>query len=517
MDEQNINVQQEIKCEQKPQRIFTDFEVVFSWLSLVVGYLFCRVNPVTENSFGGFGFVILIFLFTAIFMRLKGIKHNKMSIAAAVSAIIINFTLLFSDNSLLCGLAYLYCAVAYCYFVTSSGGNFIKKGFNNYIFMDFFKALFVLPFYSFDAFFRAVFSGKAAKSGKVILKIFLGIMLTIIPTAIVLLLLSYDSAFSELLSNIFDFSVVDVFSHIGSLILGIPIASYIFGLYVSSADKKCENVITEQECIKAAEKVGVIPALTCIFAVTPILFLYAVFFISQWDYYISGFTGILPQNFSYANYAREGFFQLCAVSIINLLITTFIGLFMKRVEKSGKIIYKCIAIVFSVFTLILISTAVAKMVMYIDCYGLTQKRVYSTWFMLFLAIVFILLGIRQFASKINTVALSLAVGFVMLSALSLVNADRLIARYNVDRYIDNTLKTVDVSALHELGDPAIPELVRLEKYLIKNKKNATDRELYYVVRDTLSDCERDREGKRLNIFEFDIPTFTADRALESRE
>ena len=62
MDEQNINVQQEIKCEQKPQRIFTDFEVVFSWLSLVVGYLFCRVNPVTENSFGGFGFVNLAFI-----------------------------------------------------------------------------------------------------------------------------------------------------------------------------------------------------------------------------------------------------------------------------------------------------------------------------------------------------------------------------------------------------------------------------------------------------------------------
>ena len=50
MDEQNINVQQEIQCEQPPKRFFTDFEVLFSWLSLFVGYLFCRVNPVTENS-----------------------------------------------------------------------------------------------------------------------------------------------------------------------------------------------------------------------------------------------------------------------------------------------------------------------------------------------------------------------------------------------------------------------------------------------------------------------------------
>ena len=147
------------------------------------------------------------------------------------------------------------------------------------------------------------------------------------------------------------------------------------------------------------------------------------------------------------------------------------------------------------------------------------KDVYArtVQFMLFLAIVFILLGIRQFAPKINTIALSLAVGFVMLSALSLVNADRLIARYNVDRYIDNTLKTVDVSALRELGDPAIPELVRLEKYLIKNKTDEAAHELYYIVRDTLSGCEREREGERTNIFEFDIPTFSADRALQNRE
>ena len=38
-------------------------------------------------------------------------------------------------------------------------------------------------------------------------------------------------------------------------------------------------------------------------------------------------------------------------------------------------------------------------------------------------------------------------------------------KYNVDRYLDGSLETVDIDASYELGDSAVPELVRLAKHL----------------------------------------------------
>lgn len=51
----------------------------------------------------------------------------------------------------------------------------------------------------------------------------------------------------------------------------------------------------------------------------------------------------------------------------------------------------------SIFTLILIATAISKMVMYISVYGLTQLRFYTTWFMLLLAVIFVMIIVKQSA------------------------------------------------------------------------------------------------------------------------
>ena len=503
--QENIITAQAQEQPTAQKRAFSTVEMLFSWVCLLVGYLFCRVHPVGDNSLGGFLYVITLFSVTAVILHFNSFKIKGLSLAVMLSALLVNFALLLSANTFLCTLAYIYCAVSYCYFVYSACGNYIERGFKNTLIMDYFKSLIILPFCSFEYIFKALFSGKAAKGGKLILKVAAGIAVAIIPSIIIYALLSYDDSFIALFSDFLDF---------GSMILGIPIAMYIYGLYISAADRRCENVINAEQCSTAAKKIGIVPAVTCACAVLPILFIYVVFFISQFGYYVSGFTGVLPENFSYANYAREGFFQLCAVSVINLLIIFALSLFMRKSITSGKIMYKIISLVFAVFTLILISTAIAKMVMYIDCYGLTQKRVYSTWFMIVLALIFILLALRQFIPRLNIVALSMAVFVIMLGILSLSNADRIIARYNVERYMDKTLKTVDIAAMRELGDCAVPELVRLENYLLDKNCNAAEWELYAVVSTELDRIEGCSEENA--VFSFNLPRYAARKALETR-
>ena len=145
--------------------------------------------------------------------------------------------------------------------------------------------------------------------------------------------------------------------------------------------------------------------------------------------------------------------------------------------------------------------------------------------MLVLAIVFMLIIVKQFVKKLKLIAWSLAVLVVMFTALSLSGVEEFIAQYNVDRYIVGSLSTVDIDALDELGDPAIESLVRLSKFL--DKENGTDiakakvelddesmySKLVILLRDEATKIKAlDRNGKR-DIWAFNVPSLKAEKAL----
>ncbi|MBQ6625840.1 MAG: DUF4173 domain-containing protein [Ruminococcus sp.] len=524
----------------KPPREFSVKETIFAWISFVLAYLFCLSIPIADNPLGALVVIVLMFVSTACAVLIKGKKLKIMPVLVAISALVVSTSLIITANGFLHFFAFTYSLAAYCYFLYAISSDNIFR-FTDSIVIDFFKAIFILPFCSFPAMFIAMFSGKKNKSGKIILKILIGVGVALIPCTVILALLSYDSSFTDLLKRVFDFEAKDIFTHIVSIFFGFPVGAYVYGLFVSSSDNKCKDVVTADSCNKILPKIRIAPVITVLTAVVPILAIYVFFFVSQWQYYISGFTGVLPKNFSHAQYAREGFFQLCTVSVINLLILVAISLLLKRKEDKKSILLKVISVVFSLFTLVLISTAIAKMVMYIEQYGLTPKRVYASWFMIVLAVVFLLIILKQFIKKLKLIVISLTVLVVMFAALSLSGVDTFIAHYNVDRYLDKTLDTVDIDAMEDLGDAAIPQLTRLANIL--DEKNDTDvmeveydYKLEYVEEyeyedDKPSDyeimyyklamCLQDRvyhidgtyEKSDPTIWEFNIPRYEAERTL----
>ncbi len=506
--------------EPKEKREYSLKENIFAWMCYVLSYLFCLSIPISDNPLGAFVVIVLMFVATFAFLVIKGKKIQLMSVVVALSAITVSLCLVLTSNDFLHFFAFLYSLVAYCYFLYSFTSE-RKFCFADRILIDFVKAIFVLPFHSLGEIFVALFCGKSNKSGKFVLKVLLGVVIAIVPTMIVFALLSYDSGFSKLMENIFSFEAFDIVNHIVSLVFAVPVSAYIYGIFISSTDKKCEEMLTPSKCKKTMSTLKIAPAVTVLTAVLPILFIYVMFFVSQWGYYVSGFTGVLPKDFSYAEYAREGFFQLCIVSVINLVIIIAISLFLKTKKNKPSVILKTLSIIISVFTLVLISTAVAKMVMYIDCYGLTQKRVYSSWLMLVLAVVFVMIIIKQFLKKLRLIALSLAVLVVMFTALAVCGVDEIIAEYNVDRYIDGTLTTVDIEALNELGDAAVPSMVRVYDILLIQpyaKMSDTDKDLFFDVRDSLSNKGielKDRENLGENdVWSYTVPAIKAQKALE---
>lgn len=499
---------------------FSVIEVLFAWLSLLAGYAFCRVFPVSAHPFGGMLFVLALFVATAVILKCKGASFGIMPVVLSVTALMLTPALFISANALIHFIVYVYALVMWCYFVYGSTGNLLEPGYSDLLIADFLKAAFVMPFASFEKLYHAVFSGKG-KGNKSLFKIFLGVAIAIVPTSVVVALLSYDSTFVELFQKLFRFSWREFFSHVFSAILGVPVGMYFYGLFYSSLKQKCRNTVTAEKCRSTVAAVKIVPALTAVAATLPVLVVYVVFFISQWQYYVSAFSGVLPDSTTFAEYARNGFFQLCAVSVINLIFIILLQLFVRRKQQAPTVVTRILSVLFSVFTLVLIATAIAKLCLYINSYGLTPKRVYAGWFMLMLAAVFVLIVIKQLVCRFKLIPTAGLVCVICFGILALSGSDTLIAEYNVNRYLNGTLETVDVDAMEDLGDAAVPAMVRLVKHM--DRQNGTDiRTFEHDSNDALYNAAGEylycaAERGSYTFYSFTLPRARAAKALKAAE
>lgn len=495
---------------QTPKPVYTGKDTAYAWLSLLFAFLFCQAVPVVNHPMGAFLVIVGLYVSGFVVLIVKKAKIGPVCILSAISSLVIASALLLTNTKFLINLSMTYCLASYCYFIYAALGNRIEEGFSDYVYIDFIKIIFIMPFCCLFSIFPAIFNKRNGRGSWLLVKIIIGIMLAVIPTGLVLLFLSYDSGFIKILDNIFAFEWGEVFHTIVSLIFTVPLAMYGFGLYAASDRKKLHTTMTVQGCDKVLSKTKILPQLTAVVAVLPIVFLYVVFFVSQWKYYVSGFTGVLPEELSYAEYARKGFFELCAVSVINLLMIVGIAFFIRRGKNGKSVILGIVASVLCLCTLILISTAVSKLVMYIETYGLTQKRIYAMWLMVLIGIMFVVIAVGQFVKKPKTVAVCLSVAIVMFAALSVCNVNALCARYNADRYLAGTLDTLDVDAMSKLGDSAIPSLVKVVNAMDDKKES----ELADQIHEVLTAAVEKNKEEKFSVFGFSVPDAQAKAALK---
>ncbi len=62
------------------------------------------------------------------------------------------------------------------------------------------------------------------------------------------------------------------------------------------------------------------PRSTVLTALFVLCAVYLLFISMQAKYLFGAFWGALPEGFSYSEYARQGFFELCRVAAINIVI-----------------------------------------------------------------------------------------------------------------------------------------------------------------------------------------------------
>ncbi len=452
--------------ESKPSRPqFRAIDSLFAWLLLLFGYFFWRVFPMSEKPLAAALLTLSIYAFTFLILLRGRCRFTTVTWLVLFSAALALVSALIWDNEFHAFLCFAYLIAAYAYLVFAVSGNTLEGAWSDLIGADLLRAWVVFPFSRFGRLFAALVPPKGKGVGRTALKVLLGLFLAVIPTYIAFGLLSNDAAFTELTEKLFRFEVEDPGKHLALFLGGIPVAMYVFGLYHASVLGRPNKELEAERIRVRAEHRRILPLLSACTAVIPLLAVYVIYFVSQLDYFTSGFALRLPYELGYsdfttgyADYAREGFFELCAVAFLNFLVLLALSRYVRRGFERFR---RALCVVLALFTLVLLATAVSKLWLYVTRFGLTPDRLHAAWFMLLLTLLFILVLIKQFSPDFKALPLALGVTVALFLLLALPGSNRVIAKYNVDRYLDGRAEHIDIDYLDDLGYDAVPDMLRL--------------------------------------------------------
>ena len=451
--------------ENEPKVTETSFSRVdqcFALVMLIVGFLFWNLIRFFDSGAGVTIFAVIAFVLTFAYLAKLGFKQNIVGITCLVLAALSAAQFTLFDNQFIKTLNFAFITGIYIYWISITTGRSIDVKLTAYLLGDLVNQVIIVPFKNFLCCSIGIKGIVRFKNIKGPMQAILGIVVFLpLIVVVIYLLMSADEAFYDFLYNFVKLiNFENIVVYISQFIIGIPVAFYLYGLVYGNAKGRNTQAITADSVDKSLKIARIVPRITVHSVLVVFSTIYIIFFAVQAVYLFSAFSGSIPNSLTYANYARRGFFELCYVVGINLGLLVFSHLTFKREKDEESKLLRIETLLISLLTILLIITALSKMVMYINVYGLTQLRVYTSWFMLLLLLIFVSISIRQL-KKYNATRIAI-IGFIALfMTLSYCNIDGIIAQYNISRYKDGTLKNLDIVLLAELSDAAVPYIYEL--------------------------------------------------------
>lgn len=156
------------------------------------------------------------------------------------------------------------------------------------------------------------------------------------------------------------------------------------------------------------------------------------------------FEKINLEQYTYAEYARQGFFQLLAVCVINLVLVL-----LGRAYFKENIFLKTILTVMSLCTYVMIASSAYRMILYIKQYYLTFLRFFVLWFLVVLFILLTGVVASIFHSKFPLFRYSMVVVTVCYLLLSFAHPDYWIAKCNIANMGSNSSAFFEADAYED--------------------------------------------------------------------
>lgn len=260
---------------------------------------------------------------------------------------------------------------------------------------------------------------------------------------------SADPVFGGFLSNVFAVDMESVIQHSFLIVFwGALTAGYLrWGMLGKPVGLQSPTAKPVQSVLPLATALGLLN------------FLFLMFVVVQLRYFFGGASLVEETSgLTFAQYARQGFFQLVVAS--GLVLPVLLG--ADHLVGSGTVaqvrVFRQLAGLLLGLLAVIMASALQRMRLYVQAYGLTDDRLYATAFMILLIGVFawfswtVLRGVRHRFSFG-----ALMQGFAVLAGLHVLNPDAFIVKTNLNRPVAE--RPFDARYAATLGADAVPALL----------------------------------------------------------
>lgn len=476
---------------------------VFTFL-LIQSAVLVNAFVLTVSYFALFA-VASIYLISKFGFNKKALFPGVLSLLTALSFSLHGFENVFIFSFFML----MYLSGVYCTELTDSA-NFSNGSY--FYFFDLYKLVVKIPLKNLFLPFRSLKTLKGTKRKPKKARTALGVVigfLCALPLLFIIinLLIDGDAAFESVVGNIVEKigeyleKITDALSKFydNSLFNGFCfVATLIFAPYIYNVIFCFSYKVSEEENKDMSHKYKSIRKIpTSVFStfLGVISLVYVLYLFSQSAYLFSAFTGHLPGGVSIniTQYARRGFFEMAMIATVNFFLIAAAVLFSKRNGEKLSKPNKYISLFLCIFTIILISTSISKILLYIFKMGLTEKRLYVFVFDIALCVAFLCIIIRLFNEKFAYMKTITTVACCLLTALSLIGVENIVSGYNTQMYLSGRHDSVDLEIM------TFHSVKRLEKLSQSNDKEISSlakEELgnhycYYWINENLIDASSD--------------------------
>lgn len=187
--------------------------------------------------------------------------------------------------------------------------------------------------------------------------------------------------------------------------------------------------------------------------------LFLLFVVVQLRYFFGG-AGLVDQTagLTYAQYARQGFFQLVTASALVLPILLGIDYLARGGTPHEIRTVRQLSGLLLVLLAVVMASALERMRLYVAAFGLSDTRLYATAFMVFLAGVFVWFAWTVLrANRARFAFGALMTGLTVLAGLHVLNPGAFIVQTNLNR--QGAEQPFDAKYALTLGGDAVPALL----------------------------------------------------------
>ena len=436
---------QNTEAPQSP--VFQKHDPLFAILYLICGYIYLQTVMFSQFGLGITLFTLCFFGISIVYIKQYVTALPKESFLYLSFALLAGVSFSLFENSGLKDYAFWFLTCLSVYWVLCATSSRVNASLNNNIVIDAIQGFFALPFSHFSKSGSALFS--LLKEPKRVITILLGLIIAApLLFWVIGLLMSADMFFYSIMDMIRTTFWDNFAEKIIKILFSLPIGFYLYGLLFGSLHPKEREV--KQWALPAIPN----PIFTTVLLL--MIAIYTLFFVTQVLSIFTVLNGSERYGFSYSEFARGGFFELCQVAAINLGLFIVCTNFIKTLPKHVKLLLALLG----ANTLFIIVSALFKMFLYIDEFGLTLKRVHASWLMCIFFVVFTILIVALWR-QINVTKWALLISCVAFILLCYANVGGVIASYNVGRYEAGTLATLDLHPFYQTPTEAAPALLRL--------------------------------------------------------